>query len=261
MAKMIIQKYKDIYNELMIVAEKYSIAKVFYDFIEMMALEIAIKTGHANIEERFNKTKSQYREEYLLHYNNFKTLVIKEFQDNRFQDVFGVLFHELELHNNFKGQFFTPYSVSQAIAKMSITESDLQKQDFLLMNEPACGSGGMIIAASQVVEELKYNYAEKLIWIAQDIDLHCVYMCFIQLTLTGVAAIIRHSNSLSVEVFESFYTAAYLLNNCKTRLENRFRENKTLEIIRDMQKEEKDETEKEEIQNKENKEKQFDFNF
>ena len=120
------------------------------------------------------------------------------------------------------------------------------------MNEPACGSGGIIIAASQVVEELNYNYAEKLIWVAQDIDLHCVYMCFIQLNLTGVAAIIQHSNSLSVEVFESFYTAAYLLNNCKTRLENRFR---------DMQKEEKDETEKEEIQNKENKEKQFDFNF
>ena len=261
MAKTVIQKYKDIYNELMIVAEKYSIAKVFYDFIEMMALEIAIKIGHTNKEERLNKTKSQYQKQYLIHYDNFKMLVIEEFQKNRFQDVFGVLFHELQLHNNFKGQFFTPFAVSQSIAKMSITESDLQKQDFLLMNEPACGSGGIIIAASQVVEELNYNYAEKLIWVAQDIDLHCVHMCFIQLNLTGVAAIIQHSNSLSVEVFESFYTAAHLLNNCKTRLENRFRENKTLKIIRDMQKEEKDETEKEEIQNKENKEKQFDFNF
>lgn len=92
----------------------------------------------------------------------------------------------------------------------------------------------------QVVEELNYNYAEKLIWVAQDIDLHCVYMCFIQLNLTGVAAIIQHSNSLSVEVFESFYTAAYLLNNCKTRLENRFRENKTLKTIREIEKDNKD---------------------
>ena len=60
MAKIVIQKYKNIYNEIVVVAEKYSIAKVFYDFIEMMALEIAIKTGHANLEERFNQTKSQY---------------------------------------------------------------------------------------------------------------------------------------------------------------------------------------------------------
>lgn len=240
MAKIVIQKYKDIYNEIIIVAEKYSIAKVFYDFIEMMALEIAIKTGHANLEERFNKTSSQYAENYLIHYNNFKKFVIKEFQNNRFQDVFGVLFHELELHNNFKGQFFTPFAVSQAIAKSTICESDLQDKNFLFVNEPACGSGGIIIATSQVVEELKYNYAEKLIWLAQDIDLHCVYMCYIQLNLTGIAAIVQHSNSLSVEVFESFYTTAFLLNNCKARLEKRFRENKTLETIREIEKENKE---------------------
>ena len=258
MAKIVIQKYKNIYNEIVVVAEKYSIAKVFYDFIEMMALEIAIKTGHANLEERFNQTKSQYKEKDLIHYNNFKNFVIEEFLNNRFQDVFGVLFHELELHNNFKGQFFTPYEVSRGIAKMNISESDLKNKDFIFANEPACGSGGMIIAYSQVVEELKYNYAEKLIWVAQDIDLHCVYMCYIQLNLTGVAAIVQHSNSLSVELFESFYTTAFLLNNCKERLESKYRENKTLEIIKEIQKEEKDETKEEKI---ENKERQFDFNF
>ena len=49
MAKMVIQKYKNIYNEIVVVAEKYSIAKVFYDFIEMMALEIAIKNLHSTM--------------------------------------------------------------------------------------------------------------------------------------------------------------------------------------------------------------------
>lgn len=258
MGKINIQKYKDIYNEMRCVAESVSISKVFYDFIEMFALEIAIKLGHAGKQEKYNQTKSHYKEKDLIHYNNFKTLVIKEFQNNRFQDVFGVLFHELLLHNDFKGQFFTPYAVSEAIAKASISEEDLQNKDFLFMNEPACGSGGMIIAASQVVEELNYNYSEKMIWLAQDIDIYCVYMCYIQLNLTGVAAIVQHANSLSVEVFNNFYTTAYLLNNCKARLENKFKENKTLEIIREM---ENEKSERETEIKTENKEEQFNFNF
>lgn len=129
MAKTVIQKYKDIYNELIVVAEKYSIAKVFYDFIEIMALEIAIKIGHTNKEERLNKTKSQYQKQYLIHYDSFKMLVIEEFQKNRFQDVFGVLFHELQLHNNFKGQFFTPFAVSQSIANSLCSDKTCRRKN------------------------------------------------------------------------------------------------------------------------------------
>lgn len=237
MAKIVISKYKDIYKEIRAVAESFSIAKVFYDFIEILALEIAIKTGNIKHKEKLENTMSQYKDKDLIHYNQFKDLVIKEFQANRFQDVFGVLFHELLLHNEFKGQFFTPYTLSLSAAKMSITDKELKEKDFLLVNEPACGSGGMIIAASQIVEELKYNYAEKLIWIAQDLDLHCVYMCYIQLTLTGVSAEIQHTDTLKNEIIDRFYTLGYLLNNCHARIKSRNSANRMLEVIREIEKE------------------------
>ena len=72
-------------------------------------------------------------------------------------DVLGDIFHELELHNERKGQFFTPFPICQMMAKMTLGENAqdiITKKGFVTLSEPACGTGAMIIAATQELQVL-----------------------------------------------------------------------------------------------------------
>ena len=240
MKKLRSSKYKNLYNILKDVSYKHTIAKVFYDFIAMTALNIAIEISF-NIEdkkkriEQFKKIAVTYDENEMELFNAFKLELANEYQNNRYQDVLGVLFQELELKNDFKGQFFTPYELSYCMNKINFDKSLLENKDFIHCNEPAAGSGGIVIASCQIAEELGYNYSEKLIWSINDVDLMCVYMSFIQLNLIGASALIQHCNTLSMEVFDRFYTLGYFLNRCSQRLQIEEHCNKMLAAIKDMQ--------------------------
>lgn len=218
------------------VSYKHSILYVFQDFIALMALEISVKTeclikDVSNRIEQIKVITKKYNEEEIKYYEQFKQLVLKEISENRFQDFFGVIFHELSLQNKYKGQFFTPYTVSYAIAKMNI--GNLEK-DIIYIGEPSGGSGGMCIAACQVTEEQGLNYSSKLLFEVNDIDINCVYMSYIQLSLIGAAARINHKNSLSSEHFDSFITLGAIANRSFERLKTQKRIEKMLAIIKEM---------------------------
>ena len=238
------------------VSYKHSILYVFQDFIALMALEISVKTeclikDVSNRIEQIKVITKKYNEQ-------FKQLVSKEISENRFQDFFGVIFHELSLQNKYKGQFFTPYTVSYAIAKMNI--GNLEK-DIIYIGEPSGGSGGMCIAACQVTEEQGLNYSSKLLFEVNDIDINCVYMSYIQLSLIGAAARINHKNSLSSEHFDSFITLGAIANRSFERLKTQKRIEKMLAIIKEMKS--YDFTEEKIIEEikEDSKEEQYMFNF
>lgn len=112
MAKKTVYRFKNIYDHIKAADYTQTTAQVFYDFVEMFAMEIAIGVG-IEAEKRIEtlkRTASKYKEEELKHYQGFKTEIMNEFIKNNgeeiiFQDVLGVLFHEMELQNHYKGQF------------------------------------------------------------------------------------------------------------------------------------------------------------
>ena len=65
------------------------------------------------------------------------------------------------------------------------------------MNEPSRGSGGMIIAAAKVLKDRGINYQNVLKAVAQDLDWKAVYMCYVQLSLLGIDAVVVQGNTLS----------------------------------------------------------------
>jgi type I restriction-modification system DNA methylase subunit len=71
-------------------------------------------------------------------------------------DVLGVLYHRLELHNEQSGQFFTPYPLCQAMAKMLVQDAKpvLEAQAFIRVHEPCVGSGAMVIALAQTLRQI-----------------------------------------------------------------------------------------------------------
>jgi hypothetical protein len=138
-------------------------------------------------------------------------------------DILGRAFHDLELHNKWSGQFFSPYPVCRMIAKMTLfDEADIRariaERGFVTAQEPACGSGAMVIALAQGMKDLGINYQQHLHVTAVDIDRKCVHMAYLQFALLHIPAVIVHGNSLSLEEYGCWYTPAHMLNGWTSKL-------------------------------------------
>jgi type I restriction-modification system DNA methylase subunit len=141
-------------------------------------------------------------------------------------DILGRVFHELELHNKYTGQFFTPYTVCQMMAKMNVddhTKTIIDERGYLTAMEPACGSGSMVIALAQALKDEGINYQQQLHVTAVDVDAKCVHMAYLQLSLLHVPAIIVHGNSLSNEEYGHWFTPAPIMGGWGHRLRTRER--------------------------------------
>ena len=129
-------------------------------------------------------------------------LLFEELQRRPNQDLLGSLFMELEISNKHAGQFFTPYSVCEAMANVLIERKQLgktvHKQGYANIYDPTCGAGATLISASELCKSMfhKYNYQNHVYFVGQDIDITCVHMCYIQLCLHGLAGYVIHGNTL-----------------------------------------------------------------
>jgi hypothetical protein len=128
-------------------------------------------------------------------------------------DVLGVLYHRLELHNEQSGQFFTPYPVCQAIAKMLVHDAKhvVAEQEFIRAHEPCVGSGAMVIALAQTLSEEGINYQQHLHVTAIDVDLLAVHMAYVHCTLLHIPAIIVHGDTLRAQTYSVWRTFAHVM--------------------------------------------------
>lgn len=134
----------------------------------------------------------------------------------RFNDYLGELYMRSETSNKHSGQYFTPYSVSRACAEISIDKEKamqcMEQNEVLTLNEPACGSSGMIIAAADILyNQCDFNISHNLFVECSDIDSRCVHMSYLQLAFTGIPAVIYRRNTLSMETWERWETPALIM--------------------------------------------------
>ena len=136
------------------------------------------------------------------------------YDDGKFSDNLGELFMRRNLGNKNTGQFFTPYHISEFMACATLDESlfkeKAEKDDILTISDPCCGGGGLLIAALDVLKNLGINYARNCFIDCGDIDIRCILMTYLQLSLAGVPAIVKHQNALTREFWGAWYTPAYL---------------------------------------------------
>lgn len=107
----------------------------------------------------------------------------------------------LDLGNDRAGQFFTPYPVSQLMAKM-LSGDAVQKckeRGFVRMMESAVGAGGMVIATAEALMDEGINYQQVMYVTCIDVDAAAVHMAYVQLSLLHIPAIIIHGNALTLE--------------------------------------------------------------
>lgn len=129
--------------------------------------------------------------------------VVRALEDDPEQDFLGSVFMELNLGNKSTSQFFTPYHICELMAK--VTEEDVaaivKEKGYITINDPCCGAGATLIAAvneaKKQLEKVNLNFQNHVLVAAQDIDETVALMCYIQLSLLGVAAYIKVGNSLT----------------------------------------------------------------
>jgi hypothetical protein len=112
----------------------------------------------------------------------------------------------LEIHNEQSGQFFTPYPVCLAMAKMLVHDAKhlVEEREFIRAQEPCVGSGAMVIALAQALREEGMNYQQCLHVTAIDLDIVAVHMSYVQCTLLHIPAIILHGDTLRGEVYSQW---------------------------------------------------------
>ena len=139
-----------------------------------------------------------------------------------FGDYLGEIYMQSDTSNSKAGQFFTPYSVSKLNAEMLLDEKmvrDYMENDRILtIGEPACGSGGMILASADVLfNRYGFNTARNLLVECGDLDKRCVHMTYLQLSLAGIPAIIYQRDTLTMKTYDKWYTPAYLMQYLRFR--------------------------------------------
>lgn len=208
-------------KEIRSFAYKHNIWDVWQDWLSMMAISISNSVEFHQRKERedtYNKIISKYDKSDLESMTTMFYYLIAGLQVcgiGHYRDILGELYHNLKLNNKNNGEFFTPMHVSDFMAEIQLTdcEETLKKQGYLSVCEPTCGSGVMVIAFANALMRRGYDVSKCMIAICTDIDSVCVRMCYIQLSLIGVPAVVIHGNSLTVETWNRWYTPLYVWRN------------------------------------------------
>lgn len=203
---------KDIIKIINSLSGSKSSYQVFSDWIKCVALSLSqccFKT-----EKREQQYLDTIRAYPAQEFSKMAAMLAETIESST-GDILGDLFMISGWGNKNTGQFFTPYSVSLAVAQLQSYENN----EIVKMNEPSAGAGGMIIAVAQAMKEKGINYQKNLRVIAQDLDLTAFYMCYTQLSLMGIDAKCVQGDTLQNKSFSNFdenvfLTPMYFINGC-----------------------------------------------
>jgi hypothetical protein len=204
-------------------AGRHGAWQVFADFVEMGAISISNAvdlTQRETRETRYLEIVKRYRADEIAKFPQMLAELVMALEDEP-SDVLGRTFHDLELHNKYAGQYFSPYTLCRMMAKMTVgdgVEDKITERGFVTAMEPAAGSGAMIIAIAHEMKDAGINYQQHLHATAVDVDPKCVHMAYLQLSLLHIPAVIIHGNSLTLEEIGHWYTPAHIIDGWKWKL-------------------------------------------
>jgi hypothetical protein len=199
--------------------------KVFADFCEIAAITLSNAVDWAHREEREQRylqlVKDYNREELDAFARGLAHLTMA--METQTRDVLGRTYHDLELHNKWAGQYFTPDAICRMMARMTVGDAEHLKEriaarGFITAQEPAVGSGAMLIALAQEMVDAGINYQQHLHVTAVDIDPKCVHMAYVQFSLLHIPAVIIHGDTLSLKEYSHWYTPAHILDGWQRKL-------------------------------------------
>lgn len=200
----------------------HNIYDIFADFVEISALTIkaSMERGQSrqNVDDDFKRLITKYSQNEQEKFSKMFGLLVLSLEEHSRRknvcDTLGGIFSQLKVNNKRTGQFFTPASVAELCARTlwdtESLENEISARGYILLDEPSCGGGVMIMAFCQAMIDAGFNPQTQLLVHGTDMDRRCVCMTYLQLSLYGIPAKICHGNSLTGEIFDTWFTPAYI---------------------------------------------------
>lgn len=179
---------------------------IWTDFVTLIACTISNTVDKLHYEEReatYMRIITKYnKDEQALFPQLFAQLVLA-LEDNPEQDFLGDIYTELGLNSKEHKQIFTPYHICHLMAELTFGDlaKDVEEKGFITIHDACCGAGATLIAAANVAKmklgEADLNFQNHILITGQDIDPLVTMMCYIQLSLLGVAGYFKVGNAFT----------------------------------------------------------------
>ena len=180
---------------------RHSRWQIWQDWIVMSAIAVSNVCDSAHREKReetYRTLSSKYTESEMNVFSQMFAEMVQGMDVNTNQDFLGELFMGLELGNDHAGQFFTPYCICSAMAKLNAPDipERVEEKGWIGVSDPACGAGALLVAFANECLEREINYQTSVLFVAQDIDFVVGCMCYLQLSILGCAGYVVIADSL-----------------------------------------------------------------
>lgn len=197
------ESQKNIIRMLNSLGGKYSRWELWQDWITMSAISIAnVFDGpyRKEREEIYSSRAARYSASELKMFADMLFELVADMDRDPDQDFLGELFMALDLGNEWRGQFFTPYDVCRMMATMSIADdlnARIECHGWVSVNDPACGAGALLLAFANECLRRGINFQTSVLFVAQDVDFLAGMMCYIQMSLLGCPGYVVIGNTLT----------------------------------------------------------------
>lgn len=191
---------KDIEERIKKFDQSRFVSDTWSSIINLLAYNLATIFGNPdNLREEYEKEISKYPDKKEI--TSLLLDIYKLIKDNPYKDVLGEMYMEIDLGNKYRGQFFTPYEVARLMTAMTFNKEGILKaieeRGMCSFLDPTCGSGVMLLANAERLSEEHIDYSKYGFFVGQDVDKLAALMCFIQLSLNEMPAIVCIGDTLS----------------------------------------------------------------
>lgn len=136
--------------------------------------------------------------------------IIQAFQDNPWQDLLGDVYMRLGIGNKKTGQFFTPYHLAEAMARLNLdrqmVEDVVRDRGYITVNEPAAGGGANVIGCAHVLHDWGINYQTQAWFVCQELSELTALTCYVQMSILGMAGVVQVGDTLKMDFHHALYT-------------------------------------------------------
>lgn len=194
----------DMASVIQSISGSYTPYVVFTDWCKMYALAIAnaCEYVHGKLwqerENAFLNIQKKYTITQMSSFAKLGAMLVELYEEEGPYDALGELYMAADCGSKATGQFFTPFHISLLTAGLR----EYPEDEKVILNEPSCGAGGMILAVAKTIDIRGGNAQRQMRVVAQDLDWNAIYMTYIQLSLNGIDAICVQGDTLQALPFE-----------------------------------------------------------
>jgi hypothetical protein len=188
------RRFEDLFDSLCAARSKFT---AWNDCIHIWAYMISNSCDfRQDREDKYLAIIKQYTSKEHDDIAKLFALLAAALEENREQDFLGQLYMEYRFGDVKKGEYFTPYEIASMMSQLT-GDSRENTEKYVSVNDPACGSGVMLIAyINQLIKNNQSPHLEALV-VGSDLDPCIALMCYIQLSLLGAAGYVCIRNIIA----------------------------------------------------------------